>query len=137
MPLTDQQIQVACDWWAQAISAPRFDNGDRSFAGAMGQMLAQRLTTSVTPEQITKFKAALAVGVRENQWPSGFSIRVDYDPDEVLAEAMHEAGISHNNAPWKTSMQLFRGGVQVRAGYAANPKVLLEFTEPAPEDPLA
>lgn len=47
--LTDDQIRVAVDWWAKAIQAPTYDNGDDSSTGALTQALAQMVSGGLLP----------------------------------------------------------------------------------------
>ncbi len=56
-----EKIEVITSWWASAISNPKFDNGDNSAAGGLGAVMALSMREDVTPDQVDKFKAVLAV----------------------------------------------------------------------------
>jgi len=130
--LTDVQIEKAVDWWAGAIERPKFDNGDNSSSGGFGSMLASLNTDTVTDEQIAEFKKHLTDALRE-KGHSRFGLNCDYNPDLTLSEAMKSAGISTNNAPWKTNMNFWKGQVSVSHGYGA-PYVNLLSTDMNEQD---
>ena len=126
--LTDDQVEKAVNWWADAISHPRFDNGDPSEVGGITMTLAIMATQPVSDEQKARFKESLEKRLRTGSLDYGMCFGVDYHPDGILADAMSEASIPESQAPWKTQMW-FRGGkVIVSYGYGA-PRVTLEEEE--------
>lgn len=125
MSLTEQQIQIACNWWLSTFEKPKFDNGDTSLIGGMTTMLAALAVQPVTEQQKQTFKELLTKGLKED--PRGYTdLASDYNPAAFLGRIMEKAGISLNNCPWKTYM-VFKGGkVYVAYGYGQS---LVEVTE--------
>lgn len=111
--------EAAAQWWAKAVAAPDFNNGD-PIASALGTMLAAR---SAEPTQTAsqRFVEVLAGRLEQRLTQSSYvSVNVDYGPDLLLADAATEAGIDgHNRFPWKTHMWVYRDRVVVSAGYRA------------------
>lgn len=122
--LTLEQIDVACNWWADALCNPKFDNGDSSMAGMITQNLAQNCVKPVSEESrnlfIEKFSELLS-----SKYSCDVYIAVDYHPRCQLAAAMKYAGISVHNAPCKTAMSFDGGGVTVWYGYGQPAETLL------------
>jgi len=116
--LTDEQIKKATEWWANAISNPKFDNGDPSEAGGMAMMLALINKETVENDRIELFKAIFAIALKSDP-DARWGIHCDYGPCSILAEAMKDAGISTSNAPWKTNMNFEDDKVFVSYGYGA------------------
>lgn len=129
--LTPEQIEAAAEWWANAVCRPKFDNGDDSPAGGMAFALATLATKPVTPEARKVFKERLSAILAELNCQSLYA---DYQPEWAIANAMEQAGIHRTNCPWKTSMHLIRGGVQVSAGYRAPYVTLLAATSKSPSE---
>ena len=126
--LTDEQIRVAVDWWADAIQDPDFDNGDTSSMGGTTALLANLLSEShpVTPEKVEKFKTALTNLLKTTKVEDDyFTLSVDYHPCSDLCLCAQVAEIDESRFPWKTRMYLDKGGVSVSAGYAAPLEKLL------------
>jgi hypothetical protein len=114
--LSKQQIAVAVAWWADAVSSPKFDNGDPSLAGGMTAALAAMASKPVSDAQREAFKVALADVLSSRNISF---VSVDYGPCQELALALMAAGIPRENAPWKTVMSFHGGGAQVKYGYGA------------------
>ena len=114
-----ENVTVAVDWWANAITAPKFDNGE-----AMPFFMAMLIAGSVkeyTPEQIRLFKETLAEGIMEQLKEYGrCRIEVDYNPCRILYEAGRKIGVPDMiGYPCKTSMYVEENKVEVSAGYGA------------------
>lgn len=125
MPLTEQQIQIACNWWINAFIKPKFDNGANDRGNQMAAMLAARAVQPVTEHQNQTFKELLTKGLKED--PRGYTdLASDYNPTAFLGRIMEKAGISLNNCPWKTYMVFKDGKVFVAYGYG---QPLVEVTE--------
>ena len=121
--LSNEQIDVAVNWWAEAIQNPKQDNGDKSENGFMSSMMMALLVETVTPEQVEAFKSALKDGLEQDERPR---LGVDYKPYGLLSVAISLAGISLSNAPIKTEMVFTEGGgVKVSYGYGATFETLL------------
>lgn len=121
-------IAAAAEWWANSITNPTHDNGDKSRNGDIGSLLAMLLCSGnpVTKEQAEAFKLALIESLMEVMKDRPyFSIYVDYHPDRILAEAAREAGITSTQCfSWKTSMDISEDKVEVSEGYGAPRKVI-------------
>ena len=121
--LTEEQIEVAVNWWANVMKNPKFDNGDDSQQGGMAGMLATMGKQEVSVDQTEKFKVELRK-VLEGGEVGPWGLSVDYHADQNLAKAMDAAGVPRGNAPWKTSMTFRDGAVKVRYGYGAEQQQL-------------
>ena len=121
-------IVPAAQWWANAIRSPKFNNGDTSRNGDIGAMLASLLNagTPVTVAQADAFELALVEILMEDvQTYPRFSLYVDYGPDETLATAARNAGITSTRCfPWKTSMHISEDRVEVSEGYGAPREII-------------
>lgn len=116
--LTEKQIKLAIDWWAEKVSRPKFDNGDNSLQGGMAAGMAMLLAKPTNDEQIKIFKIELANLLRTTERARYIGLHVDYHPEQMLADAMEKAGITEENAPWKTNMNFKDDGtVWVSYGY--------------------
>lgn len=127
MKLTDEQIEKMVNWWGDAISQPKFDNGDDSYVGGMASVLANMLASNNVPtaEQVTTFKDTLRKYLVEIDFMYDYTLRVDYNPCEVLAKAGDAADIADTRFPWKTTMRVDdKGKVSVYYGYGAKEQVL-------------
>lgn len=124
--ITNKQIDIACDWWANSFVDPVHDNGGDPFAGIVAGMLARQST--ITDEQVATFKAALASNIVAQNFtnPWHASLSSDYGPDNIVGNAMEVAGINSSRCPWKTRMTFEEDGtVSVSCGYHA-PRVNAE-----------
>lgn len=115
--LTKEQIECAANWWADAVTRPKFDNGDSGIAGALATILAMQSSKPVDDSGRAKFVAALSAQLMHMNEHD--TLDVDYAPCRELSDAMTLAGVDRHNAPWKTIMWFSNGGVQVRHGYGA------------------
>ena len=113
--LNEGQIKAAVDWWANAISNPKFDNGDPSPIGGMCVAMAITLKQGVSPEQVEKFKAELTNQLSD-EGVAYHVLNVEYGPDLALGDAMRDSGIPSANAPWKTDM-IFCGDGSIKVSY--------------------
>ena len=126
--LTQEQIEKAVDWWANAIRQPRFDglsDTERADPANDGYQMAEMMATLAvkpkTEEQMDAFKKALRDELLSSEYNPGRGLRVDYGPCIVLHNAAEKAGIGGGIIfPWKTDMY-FRddGSVRVSAGYGS------------------
>lgn len=125
----------AAAWWRQTIEGPgylsKFDNGDRSKAGELAQVMASMAalrTPRLEPSRFEHFEQLLQELVFTRLWreqvpatPYSLVLRVDYGPEDVLREVAQEAGVT--GFPWKTTMWVCWAAdpancyVEVRAGY--------------------
>ena len=126
--LTDEQIEKATNWWADAMVNPRFDglsNEERRDPQNDSYQLAEVMATvshkNPTNEQLGVFKASLREQLKSDEYAIR-GLHVDYGPDSMLCDAAKAAGIDITMSlfPWKTNMY-FRddGSVTVSAGYRA------------------
>ncbi len=124
-----EYVKVAANWWANIIVNPKFDNGDDSNADGMAFLLTMMVNSksSISKEQIDIFRKELADIIVEQMKSSRngeCNLDVDYEPDMLLHEAAHKAGIDDMGFPWKTSMVISKDKVSVSVGYAADWKTL-------------
>ena len=132
------EIDIAVNWWMNALQAPNFDNGD-----AMCNAFARMASNSIPPleqEKIDKFGLALR-RLLEKEFTKGTwdpknpdygsylrcaNLSVDYGPGGALLAAANEAGITAHTLrfPCKTNMWCDPGMVRVRAGYGAEIKTI-------------
>ena len=119
--LTTEQIEKAVNWWADIVQKPKFDNGDKSSAGATCFILAtlSRAKCEPTADQIIEFKKNLKTMLENAETLPYMGLFCDYQPESPLSEAAEKSGISKLNFPWKTSMWFRDGKVTVSYGYAA------------------
>lgn len=127
--MTDEvkpEIAAAADWWASRIGRGRRASGD---AEVDLLMAAARTQSGRSTQEVTAFRAALLDTLEKHiapHWdtPKGASrrtVRVDYDPDQPLADAAEAAGLDLENGelPIKTVMWIDPGAVTVKEGYGA------------------
>lgn len=136
-PLPDQYppyVQVAVDWWVNAVQHPTMDNGDPNlslFVSLLGG--ASAFATDLDEQKLQTFRQVLADGIMEEfaKWggTSTCILSVDYGPCYLLARAGEAAGIGEFGFPLKTSMNVSSRKVVVSAGYAA-PYETLWTSEP-------
>ena len=126
--LTDEQIEKAVDWWANAIVNPKFDglsDEERADPQNDGYQLAEIMTAAShknpTNEQLEAFKLSLQEQLETLDEYSPRTLGVDYGPCLILHEAAKAAGIERISLfPWKTNMWFYDDGrVGVSAGYRA------------------
>lgn len=118
----EEIADIAAKWWAQKLIKPRFDMGAQSDQEKMLELFATVATKPVGEKQSTVFIDNIKekiIKYLENH--NTLCIDVDYAPCNFLAESMEVAGISMNNAPWKTTMWISKpdGEVSVKQGYGA------------------
>ena len=145
----------AAAWWRTTIAAPgylsKFDNGDRSEAGELAQVLASfGALKSPQPavEAFDRFELLLTEAVLarllldpsprrpEYTGPARYCVlSVDYGPEGLLAQAAQQADVA--GFPWKTTMWVnwdadpAKCYLEVRAGYG-RPTQRLPEVAPAP-----
>lgn len=61
--LTDKQIKVAVNWWAESIQNPSKDNGDSGMISVLATMLVKK----IEPENIERFKKSLTNILKSDQ----------------------------------------------------------------------
>ncbi len=116
--LTNEQIEAAVNWWANAIRNPKFDDGDDGSGGGMAMMMATLARKSPNEDEIEAFKVALAEELCSNENVAYLGLSCDYGPDGTLADALQKAGMDVS-LPWKTNMNFRDGKVSVSHGYRA------------------
>lgn len=127
--LNEEQIKAAVEWWADAISNPKFDNGDQTKTGGICMGMAVLLKEGVSEQQVGKFKEELTAQLSD-EGIDYVCLNVDYGPCRALSDAMRDAGIAPTNAPWKTDMQFFGdGSIQVSYGYGAPYKQVYPYKQ--------
>ena len=112
--------QAAANWWADAIKAPRYDNGD-PVTSMLATVLDADRARPTTSQQV-RFADALQQRIEallERMGEFGCTLTVDYGPDLILREAAEDAGLSSQEFPWKTRMWVYSDYVTVSAGYRA------------------
>lgn len=126
--LTNEQIEKAVEWWANAILSPVFDGlskeerqDPKNEGYQMAEMLATVAHKEPTSEQLETFKVALRNNLEDDEYNQRWGLHVDYGPCGELGNAAETAGIPIGSLfPWKTSMYFFEDGrVGVSAGYRA------------------
>ena len=117
-------VRIAVDWWANAVAAPKLDNGEElpSFIGAM----AAKSVKPQSEEGVKAFKETLAEEIIAAIESSGSCyLSVDYHPCAALAKAGEKLGLNPMMGyPWKTSMNITEKEVRVKAGYGAGSQIL-------------
>lgn len=124
--LTEKQIKLAVNWWANVIQHPKFDAG----AGTdprmkMKEHQAMLNAVDISQEDVNIFKLRLTnllANFNDNNYLS-----VDYKPCSLLAGALQETNIPASNFPWKTNMWFDGGNVSVSYGYCADTVILEEY----------
>lgn len=124
----EEIIQVATEWWTQAIKNPKFDNGDYSDKGTIAMMVATVANDNiVTPEVELVFKTELKKIIYSQLINPGYIVlSVDYWPNYYLAVAAQKAGLSAIGFPFKTEMHMDRKKVIVKDGYGADYQVIYD-----------
>jgi len=118
--------KIAATWWADVVIHPKFDNGDNSDTGLLGNMLQTMGVKDVTNETRTKFIEHLSLAIESKLIESSFTmcIGVDYHPDRILRESAEYAELSKSNFPIKTNMWISAYHVAVSYGYRAETEYL-------------
>lgn len=125
-----EYIISAVDWWANAITAPKFDNGEDM------PMIVLYLTSGrvkkYTPDEIKIFKDSLAEEIKNKLEEDGSCIiEVEWDePCDILHEAGKMIGVpAQIGYPWDTQMKIDAKNVSVSAGKGASWEVLWQLGE--------
>ena len=117
-----EYVKVAVNWWANAISNPKFDKGDDRSSGTMAFLSRMMVNCkkSISQKQLNIFKKELAnliVTQMKQSWSGECTISVDYNPDEILSSAAQKAGLDTGfGFPWKTGMRISQNKVTASAG---------------------
>lgn len=128
------EIAAAAKWWASRLRGPvQFDNGATDRANLMARGMASILSVgnpALSDTEIDRFEAALIADLEAGAWRH--AIMVDYHPCQILHRAAQAAGIDvEYRLPWKTTMWIRPGRVEVCEGYgAAKAIVYLDPGEP-------
>ena len=142
--------QQAAAWWRKRLEGhgylSDFDNGDRSPAGELAQVMASMAalrTPRAEPSRFEHFEQLLQELVFTRLWrepvpakPYSLALRVDYGPEDILGEVAQEAGVT--GFPWKTTMWVCWAAepsgcyVEVRAGYGRQTQRLPAVGQEAP-----
>ena len=139
MKLSKEVIDKACEWWAEQLKNPTFDNigssrnrmpSEEVRLNETASMMAMMNTGILSAEQLDKFKEALATELASWDRKGSYNnvLSCDYGPCRELADAAKVAGISTGNFPWKTVMWLAPSDgakLSVALGYGAAPVDLL------------
>lgn len=136
--LLEALASQAAAWWREKTEGPgylsKFDNGDRSEAGELAQLLAS-MTALKSPQapasSFDRFElllqaAVLARLLREPEpaEPGELVLDVDYGPCRLLGDAAWQAGVA--GFPWKTTMWVRWAAdsaacyLEVKTGYGTN-----------------
>lgn len=122
----DAAAIAAAEWWARAVQAPTYDNGDRSGMTGMLMTLVAAHQPDAQPQQAASFAEVLAPRLQADldrmasfDGDPYICVGVDYGPEKILADAARDAGISTSKFPWKTMMWIRPDHVTVSAGYGA------------------
>jgi hypothetical protein len=128
--LTDKQIEVAVNWWAELLNRGRctwteqnknaelnWDTGKCSLLDALLNQLPQ------DTGDVSVFKFSLQNELINEEVVT--YIGVDYHPTGDLSRALAMAGFKRSPFPFKTAMYFNKGGVQVRVGYGGETVELL------------
>ncbi len=123
-----EYVQVAVDWWANAIQEPTFDNGNdmNKSQGMISTMIYASNRKQLSEEDIKIFKDVLAKEILEEMKKHNTcQIDVDYHPCLILLVAGEEIGLTNmTDYPWKTFMYINEYEVKVRSGYDADIKTI-------------
>ena len=124
-----EYVNVAVNWWANAIQSPSFDNGDPMPAVLLMAVNSHR--KSYSEDEINIFKESLAQSIMNDISNYGQCLlSVDYEPCEALFNAGNKIGINElTGYPWKTWMNITKEIVEVRAGYRAPKDILWEVSK--------
>lgn len=123
------QALAAAGWWADAIRAPKHDNGDALF-NALARF-GTDARSAPSDDQIEAFTDHLARTISDLMGHATWTITlgVDYGPDRELSDAATAAGIQSRDFlfPVKTCMWIKPGAnVTVSRGYRAADQTIWE-----------
>lgn len=117
-------VKSAIDWWGNAITSPKLDNG--SDMNPFVLIMAGNLTQKYTEEEIALFKDTLAEEILKDIRVYGrCCLEVDYNPCHALAVAGNKIGVEPLcGYPWKTTMYISEKQVEVSPGYGEKYRVI-------------
>lgn len=127
-------VRRAVELWCREIVRGRHDNGDRSHAGFMAEMLASMIPSNAADESVLgAFGCALeqlllnkTAFTKDELKPRielsecgryQDSLHTDYGPDVTLATAAETAGLKCE-MPWKSHTWLYEDKLSARFGYS-------------------
>jgi len=126
---------IAAGWWADRVTSPKFDNGDKILGGFFAKTYAAKAVQPVDQVQRDKFIEHLVHSIttkldrpqatevllpdQEPIPPVDIVLGIDYSPDRELLGAALYSGIPGMNFPIKTVMWISKNHVAVRYGYSA------------------
>lgn len=112
-------IAAAVNWWKNALTSPKMDNGDPTM-GLFMTLLGSSIARSNTEEAIAKFCEELSKQLCEESknGQDAFYLIVDYGPGRYLRDACERADVNLQ-FPCKTYMAITRQKVSVSCGYQA------------------
>ena len=131
MEVTREMAHAMAVWWGERVGGrTHHDNGDHeNFASVFAGILADSMNRPTDESTVNKFVDILTEKILDEAIKrEGFLfpglLSCDYAPSKFLSDAAKEAGISIDNFPWKTSMDVCKnknGEVVVKAsdGYRA------------------
>lgn len=124
----EEICKIASSWWTNVIKNPKMDNGDKSQAGMLINMLATLNTSKITPEQQKQFKQELYEEIintiKDYEDGNIMWLDVDYGPNKYLSEPAEKCGINLLSFPIKTTMQVTIHSVRVKYGYTSEYETL-------------
>lgn len=132
--LTDDQIRVACEWWAARITRPTFNalrpeerRREDSQPMAVAEIMAASMVEDINEGAVARFQLELAQRLHTDE-QARWGIGVDYGPDRILSEAAAAAGIKVTmmTFPWKSFMSFHDGKVEAYCGYGQPFETLYE-----------
>lgn len=112
----EAMARTAAHWWAErSDGTAHHNNRGGDLANVFAGVLADMMNEPPKDGALERFEEILAEKIMTAELPYEWrSIWVDYGPDRILAEAAKEAGISCNNFPWKTGMQIDLENEEIR-----------------------
>lgn len=123
-------IDIATNWWANALQNPQFNNG------GYFEWLANDIINEIkyTDEQIINFKKYLHDEILKGiitQANNVLTLRVDYGPDEYLLNACHKANIDADivSFPCKTKMYITDKKICVNLGYQSEEETIYDTND--------
>lgn len=119
-------VETAVNWWINQLTGSRLGGSVGSdFNSHLAMVMADQVfsQTSINETQVAKFRDSLSKSLMD-KLSKGMEpeLKVDYEPSEILADAMVESGINVSKAPFKTRMVVGLNSVRVSTGYGANYK---------------
>ena len=128
MKTIEEIARIAAIWWADKVTSPKFDNGDKSFVGFVTNTMAASLVQPVDQIQRDKFIEYLVNSIvteLSSTYPGpNMVLCVDYGPDRELLGAALYSGVPSLNFPIKTVMWISKNHVAVKYGYSAPVEIL-------------